>query len=531
MANVGTALPGKTLIGAGNGASPTFANIGTNSGLTSNGVVIAGGNGAFTATGAGVLGQVLTSNGPGVNPTFQPNNAVVGPASSTDNNIAVFDGITGKIIKDTGISSISPVFTGNVSAQNFNLPLTSATTGVLNINAAPFMHSAGTGGTYLGIQAGNPANTSIACTGIGFGALASLTSGISNTCTGFASGNQLTTGNYNTAYGESSLYLALASIGGTVAIGYKALVSGQADFSVAIGYNAMSGGVTGTGNTGVGTNSCLKLVGGGSNSCFGSRSGEAATSGNNNTFLGTEAGFAVTTGSDNIFVGRRTGFPCTSGESSNIYVGNVGVVAENNTLRIGTSGAGAGQQNKAFVAGIAGVTVAGSEPVSIDTNGQLSSLGFGTAGQALKSTGAASSPTWQDEGSYAMSMITQSTSFNPADSQVYYTANSLGWNTALQSTGRMWIPKSGTIRSAYGAVSVIGTLGSAEDCTISIRLNGTTDTNVTTTLKMDAALNTFGNAALSIAVAAGDYVHFMITTPAWVTNPTSTVFNGTLLIN
>lgn len=71
MSNVGSAASGQTLIGAGNGASPTFASIGTNSGLTANGLVIAQNTGPFTATGSGTAGQVLTSNGAGVDPSFQ----------------------------------------------------------------------------------------------------------------------------------------------------------------------------------------------------------------------------------------------------------------------------------------------------------------------------------------------------------------------------------------------------------------------------------------------------------------------------
>lgn len=70
MANVGTAAAGKTLIGAGVGSSPTYANIGTNSGLTSLGVVIAQGNNAFQVTSAGTTGQVLMGN-TGSNPSFQ----------------------------------------------------------------------------------------------------------------------------------------------------------------------------------------------------------------------------------------------------------------------------------------------------------------------------------------------------------------------------------------------------------------------------------------------------------------------------
>jgi hypothetical protein len=69
MANVGTGSNGKTLIGAGVGASPTYADIGTNSGLTTHGVVIAQGNGAFQATAEGATGQVLVGN-TGSNPTW-----------------------------------------------------------------------------------------------------------------------------------------------------------------------------------------------------------------------------------------------------------------------------------------------------------------------------------------------------------------------------------------------------------------------------------------------------------------------------
>ena len=63
MANVGTAASGKTYIGAGLGSSGTFASIGTNSGLTAHGVLIAEGNGPFISLPL-TSGQVLIgSNG------------------------------------------------------------------------------------------------------------------------------------------------------------------------------------------------------------------------------------------------------------------------------------------------------------------------------------------------------------------------------------------------------------------------------------------------------------------------------------
>lgn len=71
MAYIGTAAAGKVLIGAGNGQSARFADIGTNSGLTAHSVVIAEGNSPFTVVPIGGAGTVLTSNGPGSDPTFQ----------------------------------------------------------------------------------------------------------------------------------------------------------------------------------------------------------------------------------------------------------------------------------------------------------------------------------------------------------------------------------------------------------------------------------------------------------------------------
>lgn len=77
MANVGTAAAGKTLIGAGNGASPTFADIGTNSGLADHGVLISKGNGAFVAVGPGSLGQILEAQGASSDPIWANNISVM----------------------------------------------------------------------------------------------------------------------------------------------------------------------------------------------------------------------------------------------------------------------------------------------------------------------------------------------------------------------------------------------------------------------------------------------------------------------
>lgn len=144
----------------------------------------------------------------------------------------------------------------------------------------------------------------------------------------------------------------------------------------------------------------------------------------------------------------------------------------------------------------------------------------GTAGNALTSNGTNFAST-----AYKGSIINIKTSnSNPADSTTYYLSNgrALGdFTTSGTSATRIYIPQSGIIVRCYGLFTVGGTLGSAQNCTVGIRLNDTTDTNVTTTFQLTATDNTFSNTGLSISVSAGDFIEFFFTGPAWTTNPTT----------
>jgi hypothetical protein len=75
--------------------------------------------------------------------------------------------------------------------------------------------------------------------------------------------------------------------------------------------------------------------------------------------------FTNTTGTNNIAIGVNAGYNPTAG-SNNIEVGNAGVAADTNTIRVGTQGT----QTKAFIAGIAGSAVTGSDVV-VNGSGQL----------------------------------------------------------------------------------------------------------------------------------------------------------------
>jgi hypothetical protein len=76
-----------------------------------------------------------------------------------------------------------------------------------------------------------------------------------------------------------------------------------------------------------------------------------------------------TTGSSNIALGYGAGGKLTIG-GHNIDIGNDGIAAESNTIRIGT----VETHTATFIAGISGVTVAGGVTVIVDANGQLGTI-------------------------------------------------------------------------------------------------------------------------------------------------------------
>jgi len=117
----------------------------------------------------------------------------------------------------------------------------------------------------------------------------------------------------------------------------------------------------------------------------------------------------------------------------------------------------------------------------------------------------------------------------PADSTTYYLLQtSTNLAAASSSQTRVVINKTGTIKAVYGGFSC--TTGSAENVTMAIRVNNTTNYNVSTTVQMNASPGTFSNAAMSGYVVAGDFIDFVMVTPAWVTNPTNVIVNMSVLI-
>jgi trimeric autotransporter adhesin len=370
MANVGTAAAGKTLIGAGNGKSPTYANIGTNSGLTAHGVVVAEGNSAFTVATPGTSGYILTSNGASSDPTFQNITSTGAATTITGNSGGALSPTAGNWNILTANSTTKFVGSGSTLTLDFGIDNL-----ILGSSATSLAGGGGDVNTAVGYLAGD-----------------SLSSGLSNAFFGSFSGQQTNSGSENAFFGYGSGRLVTQGNANTF-IGSNC----GAFTTISILNTAVGQGALGTYTTGA--------DGSGSNACLGASSLAALTEGINNTACGTDSLSAITTGFYNIAIGYGAGRSHTVADSSNINIGNSGTVGDSNVTRIGTQGSGSGQQNKCFIAGVTGVTVAASAPVGVNSSGQFSSLGFGTSGQTLVSGGAGVSPSWSDNLDYKLSFM------------------------------------------------------------------------------------------------------------------------------
>jgi hypothetical protein len=183
-------------------------------------------------------------------------------------------------------------------------------------------------------------------------ALFSLTTGTDNTATGFAALNANTTGFNNTATGRNAL-----------------LLNETGDRNTADGRVALQVNTTGRLNTAAGNAALFQN-----------------TTGNFNTATGVVALQGNTTGNLNTALGEAAGQNLTAGDN-NIDIGNLGVAAEANTIRIGTQTAGTDVFGAAhpvhtatFIAGISGAGVMGMA-VKVNAAGQL---GVGPSSQRFK---------------------------------------------------------------------------------------------------------------------------------------------------
>lgn len=128
---------------------------------------------------------------------------------------------------------------------------------------------------------------------------------------------------------------------------------------------------------------------------------------------------------------------------------------------------------------------------------------------------------------YGLTLVSGTqTSFT--NSTTYYFGSTTAGPSTTNAINRVYIPKNGTIKVAY-IFAAFGVNGTNENWTMTIRVNDTTDTTIST-VGVSASTRIWSNAGLSIPVATGDFIEIKNTTPAWVTKPTNGVFSGVIYI-
>lgn len=272
------------------------------------------------------MSQIIFTGGGGVTPGSAVETLTGdtgGAVSPTANNINVVGGENINTVGTPGTSTITVNLNETIHWSDTN---GAGTTGAIFLGATGgvggnrFMHNFGTAtSTFLGNNAGNFTNTGTENTGIGDETLTSITTGEANTACGKDALNALDGGNNNSAFGDGAL---------------ENLTGGSPTVS--------------TVNTALGCLAGLNLVSGSYNTLVGG---------------GNDGGI------------EAAGAFYTTNESSNICIGNGGVIGDNHTIRIGNAGSGDGQHNLCFIAGIFGVTTGGSgTAVFIDNTGKLGTI-------------------------------------------------------------------------------------------------------------------------------------------------------------
>ncbi len=118
----------------------------------------------------------------------------------------------------------------------------------------------------------------------------------------------------------------------------------------------------------------------------------------------------------------------------------------------------------------------------------------------------------------------------PLDGTTYYFSSSTNWavNASNSSETRYYIPFNCTINIIKANFYIRTTLGSNENGTLFLRLNDTTNTNISTSVQLTAINNAISVTNLNLSVVAGDYLTWGFTCPTWGTNPTNVGFSGVM---
>ena len=165
---------------------------------------------------------------------------------------------------------------------------------------------------------------------VGYKSLLSLTSGVSNVAVGYQTGDGLTDGGNNVLIGYNANSAGGASASQNIGIGVNALLNASASNTVGIGYSALSALTSGERNTAVGFESLKSNTIGDKNTAVGYQALEsfnADTDGHgHNTAVGHNAMQGNVTGTDNTAIGHMSAFSGTNNTTAgdnNTFVGSL----------------------------------------------------------------------------------------------------------------------------------------------------------------------------------------------------------------
>lgn len=126
---------------------------------------------------------------------------------------------------------------------------------------------------------------------------------------------------------------------------------------------------------------------------------------------------------------------------------------------------------------------------------------------------------------YALQLT--SGTLSPASGSTHYFGGNAAWGDSA-TVFRVYVPRAGTITRADLHV-LAANPGSAEAATVSLRLNNTTDTTISSSVAFDNVVSNY-SAVLAVAVQAGDYIEGKVVFPTFATLPTVVLMCATVFI-
>jgi len=337
-----------------------ITNPGEITGATQNSLVIGGAGGQLTSLGVASDGQI---------PIGSTGNAAVLATLTAGANINIVNGAGSITVSATGLGpefqdDVFRVYDDGDNTKKIAFEADQITTGTTRTITmcdqdlsliSPSFPGAVTSGLDLTVTAGN---LNLPSTN------AALTEGVI----------EVNSNRFMHSYGTDNVFIGEDAGNGTL----------TGSNNIAMGSLALGNLTSGDNNTGLGIIALTDITTGSRNVGIGSGSIADLTTGDNNTALGDSSLSTLTTGSNNISIGYNAGSQLTLADSSNILIGHVGSAGLDNTIRIGTDGSGAGQQDTCHIAGIYGSAPgASSRSMLIDGTGRLSTIGAAANGELI----------------------------------------------------------------------------------------------------------------------------------------------------